>query len=212
MFNIESRPTRHTLPRPELQSLFGSSVSGSCSLISQTNNEICDGTSVLNDGFIPALSGVNDQGSQWADELFTMRRSGTDQLIVSFKVPRINHNRVELTIFNCPQLGIYAPQVMVYIDSELRIVRPDDSIFGILMVANMTLPNVNCEHLWKFCVQFSSGTNTPNFNLVFPYQNNSDSVFLGEVTFLNDPSINPQCSPPELITMQVTPEPSSTIG
>ena len=58
-------------------------------------------------------------------------------------------------------------------------------------------------------MRFSGGVATPNFNLVFPYQNNSDLVFLDEVTFLNNPT-NPQCDPPEQITMRVTPP--STIG
>ena len=52
-----NRPIRHTLP-PELESvdLFVSPVNGGCSSTSGTNNEICNGTSVLNDGIIPALA------------------------------------------------------------------------------------------------------------------------------------------------------------
>ena len=179
--------------------MFGSPVNGGCSSISGTNNETCDGTSVLNDGIIPALSGVsNDSASQWAEELFTMRRSGTDQIVVSVEVPGNLHNRVELTVLNCPQLGIYAPQVIVYITEP-----------QVSMVANDTLPDVSCGYLRRFCVRFSGGFSVPNFNLVFPYQSNSDFVFLGEITFLNDP-IN-SCGPSELITMRGTPQPS-TIG
>ena len=99
-----SWPIRHSLP-PELESgLFGSPVNGGCSSTSGTNNEICDGTSVLNDGILPALSGVsNDSASQWASELFTMRRSGTDSIVLSLGVLTGHiHNRVELTVFNCP--------------------------------------------------------------------------------------------------------------
>ena len=194
-----NRPIRHTLP-PELESdLFGSPVSGGCSSTSGTNNEICDGTSVLNDGIKPALSGVsNDPASQWANELFTMRRSGTNQIIVSFEVPSSVHNRMELTVFNCPQLGIYAPQVIVYSASSL------DANANLLIVANVTLSDMSCDYLWRYCVRFGGGVGAPNFNLVFPYQNNSDLVFLGEVIFLNDRT-NPQCDPPEQITMRVTP-------
>ena len=68
--------------------MFGSPMNGGCSSTSGTNNEICDGTSVLNEGILPALSGVsNDPASQWASELFTMRRSGTDPIIVSVVLP-----------------------------------------------------------------------------------------------------------------------------
>ena len=201
-----SRSTSHTLP-PELESgLFGSPVNGGCSSVSETNNEICDGTSVLNDGIIPALSGVsNDPTSQWAKELFTLNRSGTDQIVVSVEVPRVNHNRMELTVFNCPQLSIYAPQVIVYSASSLNA---NDNL---QMVANMTLSDMSCEYLWRYCMQFSGGTSIPNFNLVFPYQSNSDFVFLGEVTFSNDLRVNPQCDLPEQVEMRVTP-PRSTTG
>ena len=190
---IESRPISHSLP-PELESgLFGSPVNGGCSLISGTT---CDGTSVLNDGTLPALSGVsNDSASQWASELFTMRRSGTEQIVLSFEVPigRI-HDRVELTVFNCPQWGIYAPRVIVKIADQDVI------------AANATLSEISCEYLLKFCVEFSSGIGVPNLELVFPYQDNSNMIFLGEVTFINIPVQNSPCDPPQLITMRISPE------
>ena len=193
-----TQPIRHALP-PELESgLFGSPENGGCSSISGTNNETCDGTSVLNDGILPALSGVsNNSTSEWANKLFTMRRSGTEQIVVSVELPSGGlHNRMELTVFNCPQLGIYVPQVIVYAADSLNN--------NLLMVAAVTLPNVPCycDYLWKFYVQFTGGVGIPNFNLVFPYQNNSDFVFLGEVTFLNDFD-KPQCRPPEQITMPI---------
>ena len=84
-----NRPIRHTLP-PELESvdLFGSPVNGGCSSTSGTNNEICNGTNVLNDGIIPALCGFsNDPASQWANELFTMRRCGRPNIVLSVEVP-----------------------------------------------------------------------------------------------------------------------------
>ena len=151
---------------------------------------------MLNDGILPALSGVsNDSLSQWANELFTMRRSGTHDIVLSVEVPSDLHNRIELSVFNCPQLGIYAPQVVVY--------TADSQMTNLAMVANASLPDTSCDYLWNFCVLFSGGTSIPNLNLVFPYQNNSTYVFLGEVTFFNDP-VNDQCSSPELITMQQT--------
>ena len=193
-----SRPISHTLPR-ELESMFGSPVDGGCSSTSRTNNEICDGTSVLNDDILPALSGVsNDSQSQWAAQLFTMRRSGTDQITISFEFPIGSRNQMELAVLNCPQLGIYAPQVSVYIANAMKA--------DLSLITSINLSQMSCDHLWKFCVELRGSAGTPNINVVFPYQNNSDFIFLGEVTFLNDPTINNQCDPPELITMQVTPQ------
>ena len=198
-----NRLLRHTLP-PELESgLFGSPVNGGCS---STPGEICDGTSVLNDGIIPTLSGVSsDPASQWANELFTTRRSGTNQIVVSVEfLSTTTRNRMELAVFNCPQLGIYAPQVTVYIADTMNNNLP----MG--MIASETLPDVSCEFLLKFCVDVGSGVSVPNINLVFPYQNNSDFVFLGEVTFFNDPNPNSVCDPSELITIRVSPHSLTT--
>ena len=182
--------------------LFGSPVDGGCSSTSGTNNETCDGTSVINDGILPALSGVsNDSQSQWAAQLFTMRRSGTDRIVVSFEFPILSTscNRLELAVFNCPQLGIYAPQVSVYVANAMNV--------DLTRIVDMTISKVSCDHLLKFCVELG-GAGIPNLNLVFPYQNNSGFVFLGEVTFLNDPNNN-QCDPPEPITMTLPPQPST---
>ena len=193
---------RHTLP-PALESgLFGSPVNGGCSSISGTNNEICNGTSVLNDGVLPALSDVSsDPASQWANELFTMRRCRTDKINVSVQLSadNINYDRVELSVFNCPQWGIYAPQVMVYVTSSLNG-------NNLILIADATLSEESCEYLLRFCVPFNQGIGNPNLNLVFPYQNNSNFVFLGEITFLDDP--NP-CDQPILITSRIAPQTST---
>ena len=194
---------RHTLP-PQLESgLFGSPVNGGCSSISETDSEICNGTSVLNDGVLPALSGVSsDPASQWANELFTMNRSGTDRIDVSVQLPpdNINYDRVELSVFNCPQWGIYAPQVMVYATGSLN-----GTILQLF--ADATLSAESCGYLLKFCVSFNGATSIPYLNLVFPYQNNSNFVFLGEITLVGDTS---PCAQPELITSRIAPQTLTT--
>ena len=177
-------------------------MNGGCSLISETNNEICNGTSVLNDGVLPALSGVSsDPASQWANELFTMNRAGTDRILVSVQLPSGNfvHDRVELSLFNCPQWGIYAPQVMVYFTSSLNST-------NLLLIADATLSDESCEYLLKFCVPFNQAISNPNLNLVFPYQNNSNFVFLGEITLVDDTS---PCDQPELIASRIAPQTST---
>ena len=199
-----SRPVRHTLPSELVSGLFGSPENGGCSSISETN--ICDGTSVLSDGIIPALSGV-PQSPVWANQLFTMNRAtNNERIIVSFEVPGILHNRVELSVFNCPQEGISAPRLTVYFGEGLEVLGPQDSA-GLSMIADKNLTTTSCEHLLRFCIQFNSGITNKFLNLVFPYQNGSDYVFLGEVTFLNG---GPQCGPPEIITMPVTLQPLPT--
>ena len=180
-------------------------MNGRCTSISGDNSNICNGTSVLNDGIIPVLSGVSDDPqSQWADQLFTMRRTGTgmSRIILSFEVEPTIYDRVELAVFNCPERGIYTPVVNVYVDLSFRPERDDDGTLTNFNT-NQALLNTSCDHLIRFCVEFSGGVSVPYFNLEFPYQTNSNSsfVFLGEVTFLRNAA--EPCGPPELITMPV---------
>ena len=184
-------------------------MDGRCTSISGNNNNICDGTSVLNDGIIPTLSGVSDDQSQWAAQLFTMGRPMAGRIILSFEVEHTNHDRVELTVFNCPGRSINTPVVNVYVDTSFRPASANSNSTLTNMVTNQSLLNMSCDHLIKFCVDFNSGVSSPYFNLEFPYQMNSNSefVFLGEVTFLSD-SID--CGPPELITMPATLQPLPT--
>ena len=200
-----TRPIRHTLPS-QLMSVFGSDVNGRCTSISGTDSNICNGTSVLNDGIIPVLSGVSQENnSEWAAQLFTMRRQGNERIIVSVEVPPTCLNSVQLTVFNCPQQGIYAPAVNVYSYPSLR-----PEINGNLpaneSITNETLTATSCDHLIRFCIDFGSVFTLPYYILEFPYQNNSDFVFLNEVTFSN--LVDAPCPQPELITMTVTPLPS----
>ena len=197
-----TRLIRHSLP-PQLVSVFGSDVNGRCTSISGTGSNICNGTSVLNDGIIPALSGVSQENnSEWTAHLFTMRRQGNQRIIVSVEVPPTCVNSVQLTVFNCPQQGIYAPVVNVYSDSSLRS-EINGSLPANESITNETLTATSCDHLIRFCVDFGSVFMLPYYILEFPYQNNSDFVFLDEVTFSN--LIDAPCPQPELITMTVTP-------
>ena len=120
-----------------------------------------------------------------------MRRSGTNEVVVSLQVPAANHNCVELTVFNCPQMDIHVPKASLYVGAALS----HDS-FNLNMIANKTLTETSCDHLLKFCIQFGGSVGAPIFNLVFPYfkdiESNSTFVFLGEVTFLNVLD-NPPC-------------------
>ena len=190
-------------------SVFESDVNGRCTSISGTGSNICNGTSVLNDGIIPALSGVSQEtNSEWAAQLFTMRRQGNQRIILSVEVPPgINHDSVQMTVFNCPEQGIYAPAVNVYSDIALR-----PEITGSLpadrFITNETLTATSCDHLIKFCMDFRATLSLPYYNLEFPYQNNSDFVFLNEVEFTK--LFDAPCPPPEQITVTLTPPPSTT--
>ena len=191
--SVDSRPILHTLPS-ERVSVFGSQADGRCSSTSVMNNvNICNCTSVLNDGVTPALYGVSaDPSSEWASQLFTMRRNGTDTISLTFQLASgVNRDRVEVTVFNCPQRGIYAPSVNMYSNFQFLAHQTRTSI------TSMSLQNTSCDHLIKFCLDFGSSTTLRFFTLEFPYHIDSDYVFLGEVTFYDGGSLS--CDAPELI-------------
>jgi hypothetical protein len=87
---------RHTLPQNRLVSVSGSKMNASCTELFMNNNITCSGTSVLNDGVIPALDGVITANPKtWASRLFTL--TGTrGRIILSFEVGSANHDRMEL--------------------------------------------------------------------------------------------------------------------
>ena len=184
--------TRHSLPQLRLELVYGSQCNGSCTNVSQSlyGIPVCTGTSVLNDGIIPALDGISsNEASSWATELFTL--SGVSgRIILSFEVDSMDHDRMELAVFNCPGMGINSPRVDIFFDSPFR----PDRIGSIQSLGNLStesqLVGTSCDHLIVFCVKYNTSVDAPsptnNISLVFPRANQTSSkyVFLGEVTFL----------------------------
>ena len=88
-----SIPIRHSLADARTVSEFGSSEDGNCLQICRSSEpdihrgSICNGTSVLNDGIIPALNNVsNDSISFWAAEVLTLRQVRNVPIVLSFEV------------------------------------------------------------------------------------------------------------------------------
>ena len=105
--------------------------------------------------------------------------SGDARIILSFEVEPLNHDRMELVVFNCPEHAIYTPIVNVYIDTTFN---PEHlSIFQV--ATTKSLSNTSCDHLIRFCIDFQGAVSVTAFDLEFPYQNGSNFVFLAEVTF-----------------------------
>ena len=187
-----SHPIAHSLPHEFMVSVYGSQINGRCTSMTEgipgDSISICDGTSVLNDGIVKTLGQIsNDPQSQWAGQLFTMNRTLTptgvaNNITLSFKVgeQRIDHDRIEIVVFNCPQKGIYAPTVTVVIDTSFR---PRAGTFGFFLTS-ASLQATSCNHLLKFCVKFNT-LSSQFYSIQFPYQEGSDLVFVSEVTFLN---------------------------
>ena len=201
-FDAVSKQIAHSLVPRRLESLYGSDVNGSCTSV--VGDRIsCSGTSVLNDGDIPVLSGVSDvNNSVWATQLFTLVRAEGGRLIIPFELEDSNHDRVELAVFNCPALRINAPSVNVYFDTSFRVGRANRS--NGTLNTNQVMQNTSCDQLLIFCVEYSGGMSSRYINIEFPFVSDavSNFVFLGEVTFLN--GSGEPCNPPRLVTEATT--------
>ena len=214
--------TRHNLLPHRLELVFGSEYNSNCTNVSQSldGSPVCAGTSVLNDGIIPALDGISfNETSSWATELFTLSGE-SGRIILSFEVDSMDHDSMELAVFNCPDMGINSPMVDIYFDSSFR---PDR------IGTNQPLGNFNtesqlvgtsCDHLIVFCVKYNTSVDAPSpthyINLVFPRASETGSkyVFLGEVTFLKggDEPSHPTPRPGKLTVTLCSYMPGSVIS
>ena len=181
---------RHSLPNARTVSEFGSLEDGNCSSVIHSSTRhfiyrgsICNGTSVLNDGIIPALSNItSDSLSLWAAQLLTMRQVKSLRIVLSFEVENQFYDCMKLVVFNCPENGVNASRINVYRDTSFRPERQDTSL-GIAIKANHSLSNTSCDHLLKFYVSFMS-VNSSYFNIEFPGRTSHNYVYVGEVSFL----------------------------
>ena len=173
--------TRHNLLPRRLERVYGSQENANCTEFAGEN--ICAGTSVLNDGIIPNLDGVNTSNSTlWASQLFTL--NVTRGIIrLSFEVDSENHDCMELAVFNCPEMRINLPSFSIYFDSSFRPDRNDGTLGTLIMESRLMA--TSCDHLLVFCVEYNTTQSTTLFiNLVIT-DNISNYVFLGEVTFVH---------------------------
>ena len=147
--------TRHNLPLNRLEVVFGSQNNDSCTNVSQSldGNPICAGTSVLNDGAIPSLDGVRSNPT-CAIELFTLSRIN-GRIIPSFEVDSVNHDCMELPVFNCPEMGISISSFSVYFDSSFRPDRMVGSPLG-TFIMEPQLVDTSCDQLLIFCVKYNT--------------------------------------------------------
>ena len=200
---------RHSLPNFRTVSVFGSLRNGSCSSVIRGpapergihRGSICNGTSVLNGGIIPALSNVSDNiESLWAAELLTTRQLqnlSNLKIVLSFEVVNQFYDCMELAVFNCPQRGMNASRINIYRDTSFRPERVNESL-GTIIKANHPLSNMSCDYLLKFYVNLPEVNSSTYLNIEFPSLTSDNYVFVGEVSFLTGAGDCEQW-PPELI-------------
>ena len=195
-------PTGHTIPGT-VQPVNGSQVNVGCTG-TQPNPLAClnldpatagGASSYLVDGNIPAPLDFSD--TDWARELMTVNHNGED-----FEI-RINFNsayaaRMDLVLFNCPDLGIGAMDITVEtgVSSQLQVL-------GIF-----TLQNTSCDSLLTVCIPLIERVDpviTYRINFLNGSNPEIDWTHIAEVTFYED---SVECADP----FPVTPAPTEPTG
>ena len=155
-------------------------------------------SSVLFDERVPALTGLD--GDMWASQLLTINtmESSTTFIFDFTDTPGYDRiERVEVVMFNCPQLRI-ASTTIILNGAEVR-----GQPFNITSISSLT----SCESLVRVCL--SAFVSRPLISLQFILEQDSDWVHIAEVTFYARGSI----CPPNIILNRpppTTPPPDTT--
>ena len=162
-------------------SVSGSSAAGNCSSVTSTGVILtCTNptSSVLFDGVIPTLTGLD--GDMWASQLLTLQRTTSTRATVLFDftstpgyVGLLASGRLEVVMFNCPDMGISASTIRV--STSLS-----PSVYPTPLM-NVNIDTTSCDFLVTVCTTIS--TVQPSITLEFVIGATSDMVYLAEVTF-----------------------------
>ncbi len=189
---------------PSIMSVNGSSEDGNCSLTVNICNEPT--TSVLQDGIIPILTGLD--GDMWASQLLTISRDSlTTDITFDFEATPgyVGVERVEVVMFNCPEWGISVDIITIHGSTAAT------SIGSALTTITPTL--TSCDSLVRVCISESVSSTLIALTLRFQLSPASTWVHLAEVSFYGAGSTCPPVSvlnPPP--TTGVTPPPTTILG
>ena len=174
--------------------MSGSSATGHCSSVSSTGTAstcIDPTSSVLFDGVIPTLTGLD--GDMWASQLLTLQTTSTRTRVIFDFTDTAGYvglsGRLEVVMFNCPDMGISAATIRVSTSSSPSV-NPTP-----IMAVNIGI--TSCDSLVRVCTPIF--TTQPSILLEFVTGVTSDMVYLAEVTFY-DASSASTCPPDTIIT------------
>ncbi len=167
-------------------SVNGSSEDGNCSLQAATTcNEPT--TSVLQDGIIPTLTELD--GDTWASQLLTINPTDlTTDITFDFGATPgyVGVMRVEVVMFNCPELGISVDSITLYESTITASIGDTRAIIS----SNIT----SCDSLVRVCISRSVGLRA--LTLRFQLSSSSTWVHLAEVSFYG---AGPTCPPDSIL-------------
>ena len=168
----------------------GSSDTGHCSSVSSNGvtSTCTDPTmSVLFDGVIPTLNGLD--GDMWASQLLTLYNTGsTIDVAFDLSTSELASLRVELVMFNCPEMGISVQSISLR-DNDGTVIESSSDMNSI----------TSCDSLVRLCVS-TTAINLLVVTIQFDLDTDSNWVHLAEVTIYYDSTT---CPPDTIITTEM---------
>ena len=188
---IGVKPQVQVLPEG-IEAVNGSSTDMGCTsaLVDGGDVMTCNSQSYLVDGVSPD---IDTSTSDWASQLVTVRRNvGTAavpfaHVLLTFGFDTaVNLTRIEMDLFHCPDLGIGAPRIRVYVNEEYNLA----FMFGLSFLRFVESSQSSCDSLTT--VHLSGDTLSVSsyrtFHIIVDLNLDSSIqwVHIGDVRFLSE--------------------------
>ena len=174
----------------------GSRVDGGCK-VNITLHYCGDGSeSFLTDDDDPV---INTTDPNWASELVTVRKNSAtwhipyDYAVLSFlfQLP-VSLTSIKLSLFKCPQWGIGAPNIIVYVDmaNDKNILNFDTRDRDTIPLAQFQDNQSSCSGLVSVTIPLKTDTQYRRWHIAVSFEDQPDIdwVYVGEVQFYDAPS------------------------
>ena len=198
-----------------IESVSGSSESMGCTspLEDSGGVTVCRSQSYLVDGCSPD---IGTSMSDWASHLVTVRRNeGTNDtdfahVLLTFGFDTaVSATGIEIDLFLCPEQGIGAPRITVYVDHECNLAFNQSLLF----LPRLKLPQSHCDSLRTVSVTGGllshAGLSFHTFHILVDlfHDTSIQWVYIGDVRFISGPPTGPG----PCLTLPPSPSPSMTI-
>ena len=190
-------PRIHTIPEGT-ESVNGSRVDGGCKIKVQKHFCSYGNETFLTDGDNPE---INTTDPNWASKLVTMRkRNGTvnipyDHVVLAFIFqPPVSLTSITLSLFQCPQWEIGAPNIAVYAYMLKSLPNLNIEDRNTILLAQTQDNQSSCNDLVPVTILVGTNTQYKLWYIVVSFEHHPDIewVYVGEVEFMGTP---PQPSP-----------------
>ena len=185
-----------------IESVSGSSetMGCTCPLEDSDGVTVCRSQSYLVDGCSPD---IDIRTPDWASQLVTVRRNeGTSDInfphvLLTFGFDTaMSPTGIEIDFFQCPEEGIGAPRITVFVDQEYNLAFN----LGLLFLPHVQLSQSSCVSLLTVSITgdlfFEAGLSFHTFHILVDLSHDPSIqwVYIGDVRFIDGPPTGP-CLP-----------------